>query len=149
MSSYTCHFFISSPTNTYSLKSLYAIILRYWATANFSVDAQRFICPSFFLEYHPGGRTLSSAMQGAGADPAVHVNMYLTPSRYLILLTSGSMSPRDRDACASIRKGFGRPHALTFLLWQMRAMDLWALARTPAPCLGSSGHQPVMHVLVF
>lgn len=53
MSYPTCVTFLSSsPLNTYSLKNIYTIVLRSWAVANISVDAQRFVCPSSFLEYY-------------------------------------------------------------------------------------------------
>lgn len=49
--------------------------------------------PHLFLRTSTESSSQGSAMRGAGTNTAAHVSMCLTPSRYLILLTSGSMLP--------------------------------------------------------
>lgn len=49
--------------------------------------------PHLFLRTSTESSSQGSAMQGAGTNPAAHVSTCLTPSGYLILLTSGSILP--------------------------------------------------------
>ena len=81
--------------------------------------------------------TGARGMQGAGTDPAVYASVCLTPSKYPnrskypVLLTSASVLPTGRSACASSRKGFAVPVPWCFF-WAER--ERWTHGLLPRAC---------------